>query len=81
MKYYGQNYGIGSIKYGRKIISVSGTFRRNDLSVGIAIGKSESIICGVYDYGLIVGMFGLYLCIGWFVADCGVWTESELTEK
>jgi hypothetical protein len=81
MKYYGSSYGVGSTKYGRKIISVSGSFDRHDLAVGIAIGKSESIICGVYDYGLTFGIFGLYVCIGWFIAECGVWQESDLTEK
>lgn len=80
-KYYGSNYGVGSTKFGRKIFTSSGHFDKQDLFLAVYMGTSQSIILDVYDYGISFGFCGCHLCIGWFVADCGVWTEDEITER
>ena len=78
MKYYGAGYGAGSTKFGRKIISFSGWLDKDRRTAGFTIGKSESIILDVYDYGITFGFLGFYLSIGWFIAECGTWKEEEL---
>ena len=77
MKYYGSGYGVGSIKYCRKIISFL-TIIDNQKTVEFSVGKSESIICGLNNYGITFCFFGFCISIGWFIAECGIWKEGEV---
>lgn len=80
MKYYGSGYGVGSVKFGRKVFSMTGMFNKKDTCLWLSVGRVESIICGVYDYGITVGGFGLSFSLGWFISDCGVWQEGDMDD-
>ena len=77
MKYYGSGYGVGSTKYCRKIISFLNDID-NQKTVGFSVGISDSIICGLNDYGITFYFFGFCISIGWFIAECGTWKDTEV---
>jgi len=41
-------------------------------AIGVSAKKFESIFHGEHDYGVIIEIFGNYICLGWFISECGV---------